>query len=72
MIEGASRGAGLGIEFLKHLNRTLVLLHFVDIAPIDGTDLIQDIRKIEKELSEYDVELGKQGKMAGIEQGRRD
>ncbi len=57
LIEGASRGAGLGIEFLKHLNRTLVLLHLVDIAPIDGTDLIQDIRKIEKELSEYDTEL---------------
>ncbi len=58
LIEGASRGAGLGTEFLKHLNRTLVLLHLVDIAPIDGTDRIQDIRKIEKELNEYDPELG--------------
>ena len=58
LIEGASRGAGLGIEFLKHLNRTRVLLHFVDIAPIDGTELVQDIRKIEKELSQYDMELG--------------
>ncbi len=58
LIEGASRGAGLGIEFLKHLNRTRVLLHLVDIAPIDGTDLVQDIRKIEKELGEYDAELG--------------
>ncbi len=57
LIEGASRGVGLGVEFLKHLNRTLVLLHFVDIAPIDGTDLIQNIQKIEKELSEYDAEL---------------
>ncbi len=58
LIEGASRGAGLGIEFLKHLSRTLVLLHFVDIAPIDGTVLIQDIRKIEKELDEYGAGLG--------------
>ncbi len=58
LIEGASHGAGLGIEFLKHLNRTRVLLHLVDIAPIDGTALLQDIRKIEKELGEYDADLG--------------
>lgn len=57
LIEGASEGAGLGIHFLKHLSRTRILLHFVDIAPVDETDLAQNIRNIEKELSQYDVEL---------------
>ena len=38
LIEGASEGAGLGIRFLKHLTRNRVLLHLVDIAPIDGSD----------------------------------
>ena len=62
LIEGACHGAGLGIEFLKHLNRTRILLHLVDIAPLDGTLPIQDIRKIEKELGEYDAQLANKEK----------
>ncbi len=57
LIEGASEGAGLGLRFLKHLSRTGVLLHIVDIAPIDGHDPVIDIEMILKELEKYDTEL---------------
>lgn len=53
LIEGAADGAGLGVQFLKHLSRTRVLLHLVDIAPIDGTDPVENCRKIERELAKY-------------------
>lgn len=54
LIEGASEGAGLGPRFLKHLSRTALLLHVVDIAPIDGTSPIDAIKNIVKELTLYD------------------
>jgi GTPase len=57
LIEGASEGAGLGLRFLKHLSRTGILLHIVDIAPVDGHDPIEDIQVILKELEKYDTEL---------------
>ena len=58
LIEGASEGAGLGIQFLRHLSRTGLLLHVVDIAPIDpGNDPAQAIRAIEQELLNYSDEL---------------
>ena len=57
LIEGAAEGAGLGIQFLKHLSRTGLLLHVVDIAPIDGSDPIDDIKIIQKELEKYSEEL---------------
>ena len=57
LIEGAAEGAGLGIQFLKHLSRTGLLLHVVDIAPIDGSDPIDDIKVIQKELEKYSEEL---------------
>lgn len=57
LIEGASEGAGLGLRFLKHLSRTGVLLHIVDIAPVDGHDPVTDIQMILKELEKYDTEL---------------
>lgn len=53
LIEGASDGAGLGVQFLKHLSRTRILLHLVDIAPIDGSDPVENCRKIEQELARY-------------------
>lgn len=58
LIEGAAEGAGLGIRFLKHLSRTALLLHIVDIVPMDGTDPLQSIRAIEKEIRKYSEELG--------------
>ncbi len=58
LIEGASEGAGLGHQFLRHLQRTRVLLHLVDMAPFDPTvDPAKEARAIVKELGKYDEEL---------------
>ena len=58
LIEGAAEGAGLGIQFLKHLSRTGLLLHIVDIAPFDGSDPVEDVRAIARELEKFSTELG--------------
>jgi GTP-binding protein len=57
LIEGAAEGAGLGFRFLKHLSRTAVLLHVVDIAPLDGSDPVASAQSIIQELEQYDPEL---------------
>ena len=58
LIEGAADGAGLGIRFLKHLARTRVLLHIVDLAPLDpDADPVHDARAIVGELEKYSPEL---------------
>ena len=57
IIEGASEGRGLGHEFLRHIERTRVLIHVVDVSGIEGRDPIEDFEIINKELSEYDMEL---------------
>lgn len=53
LIEGAAEGAGLGIQFLKHLSRTRILLHIIDIAPFDQTDPVDSAHKILNELKKY-------------------
>ena len=59
IIEGAAEGAGLGIQFLKHLSRTSLLLHLVDVSPIDETeDPVESVHIIEKELQKFSDELG--------------
>jgi GTPase len=58
LIEGASQGAGLGIQFLRHLQRTRLLLHLVDIAPIDGSKPADSVRAIGRELHAFSAELG--------------
>ncbi len=57
LIEGAADGAGLGIQFLRHVARTSLLLHLVDIAPIDGADVAAQVRAIELELAKFNPEL---------------
>lgn len=57
LIEGASTGAGLGHQFLKHLSRTCILLHVIDVAPIDGTSPVESAITIIKELEAYDKKL---------------
>ncbi len=57
LIEGAAEGAGLGIQFLKHLQRTRLLLHLVEIAPVDGADPVDQVRALAAELKQFDREL---------------
>ena len=58
LIEGASEGAGLGHQFLRHLQRTRLLLHFADIAPFDeGVDPVEQAKAIVQELKKYDETL---------------
>jgi len=58
LIEGAAEGVGLGVQFLKHLQRTKILLHIIDIAPFDESqDPVEDAKKILHELKQYDETL---------------
>jgi GTP-binding protein len=57
IIEGASEGAGLGIQFLKHLSRTQLLLHIIDLAPFDGSDPAEQALTIINELDSFSHEL---------------
>ncbi|MDQ2994172.1 MAG: Obg family GTPase CgtA [Pseudomonadota bacterium] len=57
LIEGAAEGAGLGAQFLRHLERTKILLHVVDIAPMDGRDPAEDVRTVWNELAKHSPEL---------------
>jgi GTP-binding protein len=57
LIEGAAEGAGLGIRFLKHVARTRLLFHVLDVLPVDGTDPVESFRAISRELVKYSEDL---------------
>jgi GTP-binding protein len=63
LIEGAAEGAGLGHQFLRHLQRTHVLLHLVDMAPFDeSSDPAKEVRALANELKKYDASLAKKAR----------
>lgn len=59
LIEGASEGVGLGHQFLRHVERTRLLIHVVDVAGTEGRDPVEDFEKINKEISKYSEALSK-------------
>ncbi len=59
LIEGAHQGHGLGTKFLKHVERTKILLHLIDVSPYTGRDPVQDYRTVRKELEAFSPQLVK-------------
>lgn len=59
LIEGAHQGTGLGFDFLKHIERTRIIVHILDIMPSDGSDPAQNYKKIKNELTKYSKALTK-------------
>jgi GTP-binding protein len=69
LIEGAHAGAGLGHEFLRHVERTRVLVHLVEPMPMDGSDPIENYRAIRNELRQYDIELADRPELVAVSKG---
>ena len=63
LIEGASQGAGLGDRFLRHVERTKLILHLVDVSSLSGRDPVADYEIINRELGNYDVDLAARPQM---------
>lgn len=66
LIEGASEGVGLGHQFLRHVQRTKVLIHVVDAFPIDGSDPIQNLRLIDEELERYGQDVSDKPRLVAL------
>lgn len=69
LIEGAHLGVGLGHDFLKHIERSGVLVHLIEPSPVDGSDPLQNYRAIRHELSEYSRELGERIELLVVSKG---
>jgi GTP-binding protein len=66
LIEGAHRGVGLGFDFLRHVERTRLLIHVVDAAGVDGRDPLADYRQINEELRRYQPELARRPQIVAL------
>lgn len=66
IIEGAHEGAGLGIQFLKHIERTKILVHLLDLSPITQRDPIEDYEKLNHELKSFSEELSKKPQIVAL------
>lgn len=66
LIEGAAEGAGLGHDFLRHIERTRMLLHVVDISGVEGRDPVEDFKKINTELKNYSEILAKRPQIIAL------
>jgi GTP-binding protein len=66
LIEGAHRGVGLGFDFLRHVERTRLLIHVVDAAGVDGRDPLDDYRQINEELLRYQPELARRPQIVAL------
>ena len=66
LIEGAHAGAGLGHEFLRHIQRAGILVHLIEPEPLDGSDPLANYRTIRDELEQYDVQLGQRPEIVAV------
>lgn len=66
LIEGAAQGAGLGHDFLRHVERTRVLLHIVDALPMDGSDPLEDYKTIREELMRHSPKLAEKRELVAL------
>lgn len=66
LIDGAGQGAGLGFDFLRHVERTRLIVHVVDIAGTEGRDPVEDYKNINRELKEFSPELGKRPQIVAL------
>lgn len=66
LIEGAAKGAGLGHDFLRHIERTRVIVHVIDACPADGSDPIENYRAIRRELEQYSAELAEKPEVIAL------
>jgi GTP-binding protein len=66
LIEGAHRGVGLGFDFLRHVERTRLLIHLVDAAGVDGRDPLDDYRQINEELRRYQPGLARRPQIVAL------
>jgi GTP-binding protein len=66
LIEGAHEGAGLGIQFLRHIERTKILIHLLDLSPITNRDPIEDYKTMNRELKAYNEELSRKPQILAL------